>query len=81
MLRKLILALTATAAIGAIALAPTAASAGGGGGWHLHHHWHGNHWYGIGVYPAYVGSDDCYYVKKIYFTPSGKHVRRVLVCD
>jgi hypothetical protein len=74
MFRKLILALAATAAIGAVALSPTAASAKH---WH---HWHGG-WYGIGLYPAYVGSDDCYYVRKVYFTPSGKHVHRVLVCD
>jgi hypothetical protein len=80
MFRKLILALGATAAIGAVALAPTAASAGGGGGgWHPHHHWHSG-WYGVGFYPTYIGSDDCYYVRKVYFTPSGKHVRRVLVC-
>lgn len=78
MFRKLILTLGATAAIGAIALSPTAASAKH---WHHGNHWHGHGWYGVGFYPTYVGSDDCYYVSKIYFTPSGKHVRRVLVCD
>jgi hypothetical protein len=31
--------------------------------------------------PTYVDSDDCYHVRKVYFTASGKHVRRVLVCD
>jgi hypothetical protein len=75
MIRKLILALGATAIIGATALSPTAASAK-----HWHHHWHGG-WYGVGLYPTYVDSDECYYVRKVYFTPSGKHVRRVLVCD
>ena len=76
MFRKLILALGATAAIGAAALSPTAASAKP---WH--HHWHhGWHGYGIGfVGPAYGG--DCYIVRRVVWTPYGKRIRRVEVCD
>jgi hypothetical protein len=82
MFRKLILAIAATAALGAAALAPTAASAGG---WHGHHHgWHGHHgWHrGFGFYgPVYASGGDCYYVRRVVFTPYGKKFRRVLVCD
>jgi len=78
MIRKLILALGATAAIGAAALTPTAASA------HPHGHW--GHWYGrgigIGFYaPTYVAAPDCYVVKRVVETPYGARVRRVTVCD
>jgi hypothetical protein len=80
MIRKLILALGATAAIGAAALAPTAASA------HPHGHW--GHWYGhghgigIGFYaPTYVAAPDCYIVKRVVETPYGPRERRVTVCD
>lgn len=84
MFRKLTLALVATAALGAAALAPTAASAGGG--WHGHHHHWGHHgWHrgiGIGFYgPTYAVGSDCYYVRKVVYTPYGKRFRRVLVCD
>jgi hypothetical protein len=86
MFRKLTLALGAAAVIGAAALAPTAASAGGGG-WHSHHGWHHGHhgWhggFGIGFYgPTYFAAPDCYIVRRVVFTPYGKRVRRVEVCD
>jgi hypothetical protein len=78
MFRKLVLALSATAALGAAALAPTAASAWG----HGHgHHWHGG--YGFGFYgPTYIASSpDCYRVRRVVETPWGPRVRRVLVCN
>jgi hypothetical protein len=80
MIRKLILALGATAAIGAAALTPTTASAWG------HGHGHSGHWYGhgIGFYgygPTYVAAPDCYAVKRVIDTPYGPRVRRVTVCD
>jgi hypothetical protein len=74
MFRKLILALGATAVIGAAALIPTAASAHG---WH---HWHGHYW-GGGYYPVYYSSSDCYLTRQVYWNASGKHVRLVRVCD
>jgi hypothetical protein len=74
MFRKLILALGATAVIGAAALSPTAASAHG---WH---HWH-HHYWGGGYYPIYYGGSDCYTVKQVYWNYSGKHVRYVQVCN
>jgi len=83
MFRKLTIALAATAALGAAALAPTAASAGPGPHWHHHHGWHGGwHGVGIGFYgPTYAAGGDCYYVRRVVFTPYGKKFRRVLVCD
>jgi len=74
MIRKLILAIGATAVIGAAALSSTAASA------HWHHHWHG---FGWGIYaPTYVGGTDCYRVKRGVELPDGTvRIRRVLVCD
>ena len=85
MFRKLTIALAATAALGAAALAPTAASAGPGPKfkgphWHHHHGWHGG---GFGFYgaPVYAAGGDCYYVRRVVFTPYGKKFRRVLVCD
>ena len=80
MIRKLILSLGATAAIGAAALTPTTASAWG------HGHGHSGHWYGhgIGFYgygPTYVAAPDCYVVKRVIDTPYGPRVRRVTVCD
>ncbi len=69
MFRKLIVILAATF-IGAAALTPSAASA------HHWHHWHG--WY-AGYYPVYYGAD-CYTVRQVYWTHSGKHVRYVRVC-
>jgi hypothetical protein len=74
MFRKLILALSATAVIGAAALSPTAASAHG---WH---HWHHGHYWG-GFYPIYYGGSACYTVRQVYWNYSGKHVRYVQVCD
>jgi len=83
MLRKLTIALAATAALGAAALAPTAASAFPHKGHHGHHgHYHG--WrsgIGIGFYaPVYAGAD-CYVVKRRVETPVGPRWRRVTVCD
>ena len=77
MFRKLILALGATAVIGAAALIPTAASAHG---WHHWHHWHGHYW-GGGYYPVYYGGSGCYVTRQVYWNYSGKHVRLVRVCD
>ena len=79
MLRKIALALGATAVIGAAALTPTTASA-----WHHHHHghWHGGFAYGVGIVaPAAVYASDCYVVKKIVYTSIGPVVRRVTVCN
>ena len=78
MFRKLILALGATALIGAAALSPTAASAHG---WH---HGHGHkHWHGVGFYPTYYGGygGGCFVVKKFVPTPFGIIKKRVLVCN
>jgi opacity protein-like surface antigen len=78
MFRKIVLALSATAALAAAALAPTAASAWGHG--HGGHHWRGG--YGFGYHgPTYIASSpDCYRVKRVVETPWGPRVRRVLVC-
>ena len=79
MIRKLILALGATAVIGAAALTPTTASAWGHGHGHWGHHGYG---YGVGYYgPTYVAGPDCYVVKRVIDTPYGLRVRRVTVCD
>jgi len=77
MLRKLTIALAATAALSAAALAPTAASAKpgfGGGGFH-HHHFGG---LGFGVVDAVV-DDGCYAPRRV-LTPYGYRVRVVNVC-
>jgi hypothetical protein len=80
MIRKLILALGATAAIGAAALTPTTASAWGHGHGHSGHRYgHGIGFYGYG--PTYVAAPDCYVVKRVIDTPYGPRVRRVTVCD
>jgi len=79
MFRKLILALGATAVLGAAALSPTAASAWGHGHWHGHHGWYGH---GFGFYgPTYIAAPDCYVVKRVVETPVGPRLRRVTVCD
>ena len=82
MFRKIVLALSATAALGAAALSPTAASAWGHGhhGGHFGHHWRGG--YGFGFYgPTYIAAaPDCYRVRRVIETPYGPRVRRVLVC-
>jgi hypothetical protein len=76
MIRKLALALAATAALGAVALTPTAASAH----WnHNHHNWHGR--VGIYVPTTYVDTSDCYTVKRVVDTWNGPRVRRYTVCD
>jgi len=78
MYRKLI-ALGATALIAAAAFAPTAASAKGFKNWHWHGHSHGGIY--VGLYPDYVGSDDCYIVNKVVWINHHRHLRQVEVCD
>jgi hypothetical protein len=74
MIRKLILALGATVAIGATALTPTTASAWG------HGHW--GHGFGFGIYaPTYVAAPDCYVVDRVVETRVGPRLRRFTVCD
>lgn len=81
MLRKLALALAASAALGAAALSPTAASAHGWG-----HHWgHGwGHGYGFGFSPVIVtggyADDAGCYVQRRVRTPYGIRWRTVNVC-
>jgi uncharacterized membrane protein YfcA len=78
MFRKIALALSATAVIGAAALTPTTASA-----WHHHHHGHWRCGYALGVgivAPAAVLAADCYVVKKVVNTPLGPQIRRITVC-
>ena len=80
MIRKLTVALGATAVVAAAALAPTAASAAPYGHHWGHHGWHGG--FGIGFYgPSYVSGPDCYVVRRVIDTPYGPRVRRVTVCD
>jgi hypothetical protein len=81
MLRKTILALAATAALGAAALAPNSASAWG---WHpyWHPYWHGGWGWSPGV-RVYVGGPGYYggcYVRRVFFTPYGPVVRWVNRC-
>lgn len=80
MLRKLALALVATAALGAAALSPTAASAHG---WHGGHGWGHHYGFGYGFAPAYVGggyvNDGCLVTRRIR-TPYGVRLRTVNVC-
>jgi hypothetical protein len=68
----------AAAAVAAIATVPTAASAG----WHGHHHGH-HGWYGGFYAPAYAAAvaPDCYVVRRVVYTPYGKRVRPVTVCN
>ena len=88
MFRKLTLALGAAAIVAVAALSPTTASAGGGG-WHGHkgHHGHGHHgWhrggFRVGFYgPAYAFAPDCYTVRRVVYTPYGKRLRPVTVCN
>jgi hypothetical protein len=74
MLRKTMLALAATLAIGTAALAPTSASAhwGGWGGWHGG--WHG--WHGVYAGPGYGGC----VVRRWVYTPYGPVLRWINVC-
>jgi hypothetical protein len=71
MLRKMTLALAATAAIGTAALAPTSASAHWGWGWH-HWGWHGYHPF----VRVYGGCE----VRRWAYTPYGPALRWVNVC-
>jgi hypothetical protein len=78
MLRKTIIALAASATLGAAALAPSSASAWGGhGGWHggWHRGWYGH---GFRVYagPAYGGC----LVRAWVYTPYGPAARWVNRC-
>ena len=83
MFRKLTIALGAAALVAAASVAvPTAASAGG---WHGHHHHRHHGWHGGGFRagffaPAYAYGG-CYTVRRVYFTPYGKRVRYVPVCN
>lgn len=85
MLRKLALALIASASLAAVALAPSAASAkpfgggwggGWGGGFHHHHHW--GHGFGIGYIGGY-DDDGCYETRRV-MTPFGPRLRTINVC-
>jgi hypothetical protein len=82
MLRKTVLALIATASLGAAALVPGTASAGGfhyHGGWH--HGWHSG--FGVGYYGPnlYVGgvTDGCLQ-QRVVETRRGPRLRTVNVC-
>ena len=76
MFRKLVIALGATAVIGAAAFAPTAASAKfKGGNWH-----HGHGGFGI-VIASPVVADDCYTAPQKVWTNHGWRTRYVEVCD
>ena len=84
MIRKLAIAIAATATVAAAALSPTTASAWSHGhhGHHGHHGWHGGYGLGIGLYsPTYIAGPDCYVVKKVVMTYNGPRVRHVTVCN
>jgi hypothetical protein len=82
MLRKLALALAASAALGAAALSPTTASAHG---WHGGGHWgHGwGHGAGFGFGPVYAGpqyvNNGCYVTRRVH-TARGIRLRTINVC-
>ena len=80
MLRKLTIALVATATLAAAALAPTAASAKpfGGGGWGggFHHHHFGGF---VGVVGIGNVDDGCYVTRRV-LTPYGYRLQTVNVC-
>ena len=72
MFRKTMIALTATAAVGAAVLVPTAASA-----WHHHHHHHhGLRAFGFGVAIAAPVVASCYEYRYI---ETRRGLRRILV--
>jgi hypothetical protein len=75
MIRKTLLALTATIAVGAAVMAPTAASA-----WTHHHHGHGFHgWRGVGLgfaIAAPIVAASCYQYQLI---ETRRGLRRILV--
>jgi hypothetical protein len=85
MIRKTVLALIATASLGAAALVPGTASAGGfhHGGWHggWHNSWHTG--FGVGYYGPnlYVGglTDGCLQ-QRVVDTRRGPRLRTVNVC-
>jgi hypothetical protein len=74
MLRKTLLAIAATAAIGTAALAPTSASAHWGGGWH-------GGWYGFRPFVSIGGPvyDGCTAQRWVH-TRHGNELRWVNVC-
>ena len=76
MLRKIILAVTAAAALGATALAPTSASA-----WGFHPYWHGYYhgWYGPRIVFGGPGYGGCV-VREWVPTPGGPVLRWVNRC-
>lgn len=77
MLRKLTLALVASASLGAAALAPTAASASP---YWLPHHHHHHHGHGLGfVIGGGYGGEGCYQPRRVW-TPYGYRFRVVNVC-
>jgi len=78
MFRKLVIALGATALIGAAALAPTAASANFKGKG-IHHHFRGG--LGIVVAGPTVDDDDCYIKRETVWTKHGPRVHEYEVCD
>jgi hypothetical protein len=76
MLRKLTIALAATAALSTAALAPSAASAKPwGGGWGGFHH---RHFGGFGIGVGYA-DDGCYVTRRV-LTPYGYRLRTMNVC-
>jgi hypothetical protein len=77
MLRKLTLALVASASLGAAALASTAASASP---YWLPHHHHHHHGHGLGfVIGGGYGGEGCYQSRRVW-TPYGYRFRVVNVC-
>ena len=72
MIRKTLLALTATVAVGAAVLTPTAASA-----WHHHHHFHGFRGvaYGFAVAAPIIAAS-CYQYRLV---ETRRGLRRILV--
>lgn len=82
MLRKMILAAAATAALGVAALAPTAASAywvGPAGYWGYHPYAYG--YVNPYVTPYVADHGSCYVVRRLEPTDFGPQVRRVTICD
>ena len=69
MIRKTLIALTATAAVGAAVLTPTAASA-----WHHHHHFHGVR-AGL-LFAAPIVAASCYQYQLV---ETRRGLRRILV--
>lgn len=78
MLRKIILALAASATLGAAALAPNSASAWGGRGWHggWHHGWWVRPYVRVYAGPVYGGC----MVRRWVYTPYGPVLRWLNRC-